>query len=612
MVQLSTIASTFAWFLALASADYIKFDAKKLKGSWAQNADTDKAPLYAYSKKSTIPSNSTSVNETVIGVFNDKIYYAVDLSIGSDEQNVTVLVDTVSSDLWINSIDNSVCIEGANIPSNLTFEYAYSYSQYPSSITSSSSSSSSSTESATPVVTTYYSTTYNSESDVYVVNQYVSTEITTTTVTTTNIGTTRSYDVQFYPSVSASSSTNWFSQYPHPTYTIDILEVLEYEPQNCSSWGLFNSSSSESFSTDNETFSAISSDDTEIKGIWGTDDILYGDYLVPNVSFGLVSDSELDSFGILGLGLPSFESTWLQNGTLYEDNFISQLKAAELINKSVYSIYDNYMNNGSSLLFGGVDLEAFHGNLSIVPLIDVPLYYNDSRNASAIAITLSSIYFDDELEGKNESTLLASGLAAAIIDTTLATASVPYYIYDSIITASGFEYSTTLEAFVANSSKIENQTIVFDFQGVEIDVSIFDLTFPLIDISSDNDDDEISDLVVFGLDATPNNTFILGDAILQYMYVAINLDDLEVAIAPKNFEPETEEIVAITETFPNATTVLSYNYTYGYHDVTELKLATVADPNKVSSTSFSISYIPSITAYSTTAFSYSRSSSSLA
>lgn len=603
MVYPTLIASTFACFLALASADYVKFDAKKLKGSYIHNADVNKFPIYGYYKDNLNSTNSTV--GTVEGLFNDKIFYSIDLSIGSDAQNISVLVDTVSSDLWINSIDNKVCIEGLNNLSNITLEYNDYYSSKSSSSISKSKTSSISKSSKSPKsVQTYYSTSYNSESDIYVVNGYVSSDVTTTEVKTTNIGTTKSIDYKFYPS---ASSTNYLSSYPTPTFSIESLDILDVESQNCSAWGLFNSSSSESFITENKTFESYSSDLTEIEGIWAKDYVLYGNALLSNVSFGLVSDSKLDSFGVLGLGLPSFESTWIEEGKTY-DNFISNLKSQGYINKSVYAIYDNYFAEGSSLLFGGIDLQAFDGNLSVLPLIEIPLLYNDSRNASAIAITLSSIYFDDDYNENNDTTLLASGLSAAIIDTTLSTAVVPYYIYDSIVSIAGFEYSTDLEAFVANSTKLENKTVVFDFQGVEIDIPIIDLTFPLVDLSND----EISDLVVFGLDASTNDTFILGDAILQYVYVAIDLDDLEIAIAPKNFTPESEEIVEITSSFPNATTVASYNYTYGYNGVTDLKLATVYNPNSISQTSFSLSYAPSATPYSTKASASIAKSSSVA
>ncbi|KAG0684158.1 hypothetical protein C6P40_001239 [Pichia californica] len=592
MVYPSLIASTFACFLALANADYVKFDAKKLKGSWSQNADVQKYPIYAYYKENV--ENSTASNNTVIGVYNDKIYYAVDLSFGSDAQNITVLVDTVSSDLWINSIENKVCAQESEI-SNISIAYAYSYSA--SSKLSSSITKSSLTSSTQQPISTSYVTSYDSSSDIYVINGIVSTDTTTTKVETTSIGKTNSHDVKFYPS---ASKTNYLSEYPHPTYSVDTLEILEFEPQNCSSWGLFDSNSSKSFITNNEIFDSYSLDLTPIEGIWAKDFVLYGNSLLSNVSFGLVSDSLSDSFGVLGLGLPSFESTWLSEGKTYDDGFLSSLKSQGFIEKSVYAIYDNYLSDNSSLLFGGIDLNAFEGNLSILPLIEVPIFYNDSRNASAIAITLSSIYFDDNYNDNNETSLLASGLSAAIIDTSLSTAVLPYYIYDTIISTTGFKYSENLNAFIANSSQLTNKSIVFDFQGIEIDIPIVDLTFPLVDIESE----EISDFVVFAADATPNDTFVLGDSILQYLYIAIDLDDYEIAIAPKNFSQESEDIVEIIDSFPNATSVASYNYTYGYHGVTDLKLATVYNPNSISKTSFSLSYIPSATPYSTASESY--------
>lgn len=600
MIYIPLVVSTLVSLFSAVSADsgFLKFDAKKLKGSWPQNADIEREPIYGYYKSNL--NISDAINGTVAGLFNDKIYYAIDLAVGSNAQNISVLVDTISSDLWINSIDNDVCAYGLENDdvesSNFTIVYEYTKSETSSSFPSSITSSSSTSTNAETKLTTVYSTSYNSESDIYVVEGRVSTDTTTTTVVTRTFSGVESYDIGFYPS--ASASTNWLSSYPYPTFAIENLEILDVEPQNCSAWGLFDSSDSDSFITDGEEFSAISLDNETITGIWAKDYVAYGNALLENCSFGLVDDSSSDSFGVLGLGLNHSESSYLQDGSTYE-SFPFKLKSSGFIEKAVYSIYDNYLTENSSLLFGGINLDQFIGNLSIVPLIEIPVLKNDSRTLNAIAITLSSIYFDDEYDGNNKTTLIASGLGAAIIDTGSSTASLPYYIHNEIVFNAGFNYSESLKAYVANATELENKTVSFDFQGVEINVPIIDLTYPLIDISGE--EDEISDFVVFGVDASADDTFILGDVILQYLYIAIDLEDLEVAIAPKNFFPIDDDIVAVTSTFPNATTAASYNYTYGYNDVTELKLATVNDPNSLTKTSFSLSYVPSATSYLTTA-----------
>lgn len=586
MVYFPLAVSTIVSFMSFASAEYVKLDVDKLRGSWSQNADIDKSPIFGYYKET-----SPTVNGTVAGPFDDKVFFAVHLGVGSNSQNMTVLVDTLSSDLWINSIENAVCANNLEPVTNFTVRYESTSTIKAS--TAIKSSSFASTSKFVEPVSTSYSSYYDSASDVYYVDAHVITDVRSIFTTTQTHSTLTSIDTHFYPSV--SFSTDFQSSYPQPTLVIDNLEILEFEPQNCSSWGLFNSSISNSFITYNETFESVSVDGEPVAGIWAKDLVTFGDAMITNMTFGLVNSSESDSFGVLGLGLPSAEASWLKNGTMYE-NFPLRLHSDGLIDKVVYSLYDNYLLNGSSLLFGGVDLEQFIGNLSIVPLVEVPFAFNDSRNASAIAITLSSIHFDNNINGKHNSSLIASGLGAAVIDTSASTGSLPYYIYDEIVAFSGFEYSESLHAFFANETQLENKTLTFDFQGVEIEVPILDLTFPLVDISTG----DVSDFVVLGVDAIASDIIILGDAILQSIYIAIDLQDSEVALAPKNFSPTTEKIVAIKSTFPNATTAPSFNFTYGYHGVTNLRLATVDNLNTITKTSFSITYEPSQTPFKST------------
>ncbi|XP_071894733.1 pepsin A-like [Anas platyrhynchos] len=103
-------------------------------------------------------------------------------------------------------------------------------------------------------------------------------------------------------------------------------------------------------------------------GVLGYDTVTVGNIQVPNQVFGL-SLSEPGSFlaqapfdGFLGLAFPSISSS---GATPIFDNMMSQ----GLVSQDLFSIYlTPNKQNGSFVLFGGIDDTYFTGNLSWIPL----------------------------------------------------------------------------------------------------------------------------------------------------------------------------------------------------------------------------------------------------
>uniref|UniRef100_A0A8C3BTI0 pepsin A n=1 Tax=Cairina moschata TaxID=8855 RepID=A0A8C3BTI0_CAIMO len=103
-------------------------------------------------------------------------------------------------------------------------------------------------------------------------------------------------------------------------------------------------------------------------GVLGYDTVTVGNIQVPNQVFGL-SQTEPGSFlthapfdGFLGLAFPSISSS---GATPIFDNMMSQ----GLVSQDLFSIYlTPNKQNGSFVLFGGIDDTYFTGNLSWIPL----------------------------------------------------------------------------------------------------------------------------------------------------------------------------------------------------------------------------------------------------
>lgn len=576
-----------AFLLSLISSSlaYVKLDANKIWGSWPESSDKDNEPLFSVGNDSDQDQLSSSgVNGTVEWV-NDKVFYTIDLLLGENSQNITVLIDTRSSDLWVNAGKDSICAQmdqQGGSTNFITFENVYPKLETSSksllTLSTSESRHSSKVTSSETGWNIYYTdiTVYEN------ITQILTSEVTSTHKITHYTG--------FYPSI--STSTNWFDAYPTPSFSVGDVVAFDYFDFNCSQWGVFEKENSKSYISNGTFFHSFSIENDSVSGEWGMDYVDIGGALLSNLSFGVVQDSS--GFGILGLGLPNSQSTWLQNGTTYE-NLPMKLKSEGWIDKMVYSFGVSSFNQSlkSSLLFGGIDLEQFEGNLTTVPMIKYPFEFSNGRNSSAMAITIRSIYLENEYQFSNKTELVASGLAAGIIDTGSVIGSMPYYIYDQLVLSAGFEFNDFSENFIANYTKLENKSVIFEFQSVNISMPLLNLTVPLVNVSDASN--EISDLVVLAVEASSYDYFELGDAILSHIYYAVDLEDDVVALAPRNFAEHGEHIVEVSQAFPNATRAADWGYTVGYKNVTQVKLATVLNVNNVSKTSLSM--LPSATAF---------------
>lgn len=76
-----------------SNSKFVKLPFHKLYGDSLENVGSDKKPEVRLLKR------ADGYEEIIIT--NQQSFYSVDLEVGTPPQNVTVLVDTGSSDLWI-------------------------------------------------------------------------------------------------------------------------------------------------------------------------------------------------------------------------------------------------------------------------------------------------------------------------------------------------------------------------------------------------------------------------------------------------------------------------------------------------------------------------------
>ncbi|GMG56466.1 unnamed protein product [Ambrosiozyma monospora] len=107
--------------VASNSHGYVKMSAKKSYADSAAGLVPNSTTSASNSKSITYLQRSTnSDGDDEFTMKNQAVFYSVDVSIGSNSNVVTVLVDTGSSDFWVMSSSNPYCIAGTGGDSQST------------------------------------------------------------------------------------------------------------------------------------------------------------------------------------------------------------------------------------------------------------------------------------------------------------------------------------------------------------------------------------------------------------------------------------------------------------------------------------------------------------
>ncbi|GMG32626.1 unnamed protein product [Ambrosiozyma monospora] len=184
--------------------------------------------------------------------------------------------------------------------------------------------------------------------------------------------------------------------------------------------------------------------------------------------------------------------------------------------------------------------------------------------------------------------VMAKGAQRALLDSGTTYSLLPTQLYNNLASIIGASSSGLISA---DCNRIGNITLSFNFQG-------FDISIPLSGFVVDQE----SDTCTLGL-ASTDDLIILGDSFLSNIYFVADLDDNQIALALANPDSTTENIEAIKDTIPSATTCVFYSST-DVSSLSVMSLSSTAAHNMVTSESTS-SASPS-----TTTSSYISTSSS--
>lgn len=338
------------------------------------------------------------------------------------------------------------------------------------------------------------------------------------------------------------------------------------EPCRRSEKLFLDSENSSSFKSLGAGFSMIYGSGS-VNGTWATETFMIGNVNISNYQFGAedISEDLAMPYGIVGLGLKGFESTYtyeygikqIVKNTYYTeqakyqyDNFPARLKKSGAIIKNCYSII--YPEKGKAqceYIFGGVDV-AKYDSLITVPVIQKSVGdWQDYNEPILLAVDLKQVnvtYGGQLLQilGKNYPTL---------IDTLTYFLAAPEKVVANLETLLGGEYSSELYGiYYECDSKIG---LSFDFGGKSLEVS------------ADSLSEKKGAYCFFPVKKNTDDFMILGSTFLSNFYTFFDLDGLTISFGSyKNVEKLQIQEIGLNQAPPNSQLVPQASSTFEYSD----------------------------------------------
>lgn len=487
-------------FCSLAAANVVRLDFDVNRGKTFDSANK-------LNKRQLVKRDDAAE----VKLINDQTFYAVDIQIGEEKQNVSVQIDTGSADLWVMAASNPYCepsskskhplLEGskARIGNRLVMR-----------------------EDATLTASDAYPTDWNRW------EALLSSALDEVSMAET---------MMTGPSMSEMMMTP-------TTGAIDAKPTMD-----CQEYGTFDIDSS--FENNNTKFLIQYADYSYAYGDFGTDDVVIGGITVNDLSFAVANYSN-SSMGVMGIGLKETEATYmgaLQENFTYE-NLPLRMVSQGLIHKNAYSLYLNPDNSSGTVLFGGVDHSMYSGKLQTVMVIN---QYAEEGITTPVSldITLSSISYVDS---KGSSDTVMSYNYPAILDSGTTSVYAPEDVIDTMADIIGAKFSDSLGVYTMKCSDFKDEYFTFNFTGAQLNVPLSEL---MIDVS-----DEEEGQCALGVFDGGDDSFILGDSVMRSAYVVYDLDNLEVSVAQAKSGASDSDIEVISSSVPSAVKAPQYSATW--------------------------------------------------
>ncbi|GME79991.1 unnamed protein product [Ambrosiozyma monospora] len=485
---------------------------------------------------------------------NQQTFYSVDIQVGSNQDEVVVLVDTGSADFWVMNSNNSYCssTRGRSIDSAAAVG-----------VSSQKRINKSQLRNFNEYISNSGSETSGKNAEVNAANA------NTDNVNNKDVDQTTVTQIVFPTDPSDSSAAN--NENPIDNQSNTDTSFLARPTLDCSTYGTFDPTNSDTFHNNNTGFGITYADQTFANGTWGYDNVIINGITISDLSLA-VADHTDSSMGVLGISFGSLQTTYSGSGSNYYnaytyENLPLKLKSAGMINKVTYSIYLNDSSSGNAnILFGGVDHSKYAGQLTLLPIVNSLNSYGYS-SPTHIEVTLNSVIIGDTR--KQHQMEIASGAALALLDTGTTLTYIPDNLLSIIVEVLSLEVNSQTGYYTMDCSAGIDYFLTFNFQGFEIQIPLSSFLLDLTTYSGYR-----SSTCQLGLMSSGDNGVLLGDSFLRNMYLVVDLEDNVVAMAPANFGSYVEDIDPISGNggIPSAVSAASYGATRGDDGVTVLSV----------------------------------------
>lgn len=298
-------------------------------------------------------------------------------------------------------------------------------------------------------------------------------------------------------------------------------------------------------------------DRPDAQGGYITDDLVIGDYKLPQFRMGLAKKATAFA-GKMGLGTVKNEDNFDQNSTI-----LDAMVANGLIQRRTYSIWLNTVESDKGgIVFGGVDTAKFEGDLKWIDMTAPPFVALVGMSLTAGQISIASTGFnkrqadavtedeasatesadtsdDDDLEEALNEALNFDPIGV-IFDSSAAVSSIDRLRFEAYADAFGASKTDDLILYIVPCSFDEEGSIGFKFGNLDdgpiIEVPFSEFMIPIPDWMQPESgpltfDDE-TPACWFGLSPLDSNdTMILGQTFLRSAYVDFDLEAKTVGLA---------------------------------------------------------------------------------